>query len=175
MNVHDQRAPVDATLLRRVMSRFATGVTVITAEAEGGVHGMTANAFMSGSLTPPLCIISIAVNARMHKYLHAAGHFGVNILAKGQEAVSAHFAGRSPDHLAVDFERVAHVPLLTSASAVIAAEMEAWHDCGDHTLFIGRIIHMRDNDRAPLIYHGGRYGAFVPSAERAIDPAIEFW
>jgi flavin reductase (DIM6/NTAB) family NADH-FMN oxidoreductase RutF len=175
MNVHNQHAPVDATLFRRVMGRFATGVTVITAEAEGGMHGMTANAFMSGSLTPPLCIISIAVNARMHNYLLAAGHFGVSILAKGQEAVSAHFAGRSLDHLIVDFERVAHVPLLRSASAVIAAEIEASHGCGDHTLFVGRIIHMHDYDRAPLLYHGGHYGAFLPSAEQASEPTIDFW
>ena len=60
---HDQRAPVDTAQFRRVMGRFATGVTVITAEAEGGVRGMTANAFMSGSLTPPLCIISVAKKA----------------------------------------------------------------------------------------------------------------
>ena len=173
--MHDQRAPGDAQLFRRVMSRFATGVTIITAEAEGGVRGMTANAFMSGSLTPPLCLVSVSVVARMHEYLLAAGHFGVSILAKGQEAISTHFAGRGVANFTVDFERVAHVPFLRSASAVIAAEIEATHGCGDHTIFIGRIIHMRVDDREPLVYHGGRYGAFVPSAERAIDPTIEFW
>ena len=175
MNTHDPCATVDSTLFRRVMGRFATGVTVITAEAEGSVHGMTANAFMSGSLAPPLCVVSVAVNARMHSHLHAAGHFGVNILAKGQEAISAHFAGRGLGQLIVDFDRVTRVPLLKSASAVIAAEIAAWHDCGDHTLFIGRIIHMCDDDRAPLVYHGRSYGAFVPSTERAIDPTTEFW
>ena len=81
---HEQHAPVDLALFRRVMGRFATGVTVITAEAEGGVRGMTANAFMSGSLTPPLCVISVAKQARLHGALTAAGHFGVSIWRKGR-------------------------------------------------------------------------------------------
>ena len=66
MNPHDQPAGVDGKLFRRVMGRFATGVTVITAEAEGGVRGMTANAFMSGSLDPPLCLVAVAKKARLH-------------------------------------------------------------------------------------------------------------
>ena len=58
---------LDQAEFRTVMGRFATGVTVITAEADGGVRGMTANAFMSGSLAPPLRIISVAKKAKLHK------------------------------------------------------------------------------------------------------------
>jgi flavin reductase (DIM6/NTAB) family NADH-FMN oxidoreductase RutF len=175
MNVHDQRPAVDATLFRRVMGRFASGVTVITAGADGEVRGMTANAFMSGSLEPPLCVISVAVKAHMHGHLLGAGRFGVSILAKGQESISAHFAGHSLDHLHAELERVGQVPLLKGASAVIAAETQARHDCGDHSLFVGRIVHMRDYDRAPLVYQGGRYGGFAPSPALANAPTIEFW
>ena len=57
--INDERSPVDAKLFRRVMGSFATVVTVIAAEVEGSVRGMTANAFMSGSLSPPLCLISV--------------------------------------------------------------------------------------------------------------------
>jgi flavin reductase (DIM6/NTAB) family NADH-FMN oxidoreductase RutF len=175
MNVHDRNAPVDVPLFRRVMGRFATGVTVITAEADGKVRGMTANAFMSGSLAPPLCVISVAVKAHMHAHVLSAGRFGISILAKGQESISAHFAGHSRDHLHAELERVGQVPLLKGASAVIAAETEARHDCGDHSLFVGRIIHMRDRDRAPLVFHGGRYGVFAPAPGLANAPTIEFW
>ena len=56
MDDKDKQAPLDTQLFRRVMGRFATGVTIITTEGDGGVRGMTANAFMSGSLTPMLCI-----------------------------------------------------------------------------------------------------------------------
>ena len=174
MNVH-QRARPDAALFRRVMGRFSSGVTVITAEADGELRGMTANAFMSGSLEPPLCVISVAVTAHMHGHLMAAGGFGVSILAQGQEPLSAHFAGRSRDYLEAEFERLGGVPLLQGASAAIAAETQGVHPCGDHTLFVGRITHMRDYAREPLVYQGGRYGAFTPSPELADAPTIEFW
>jgi flavin reductase len=175
MNAHERPATVDATLFRRVMGRFATGVTVITADVPGAVRGMTANAFMSGSLEPPLCLVSIAVNAHMHAHLITAGRFGVSILAKGQEGLSLHFAGRSRDRLNVEFERAAMVPLVKGASAVIATEMQARHDCGDHTLFVGRIMYLRENDGAPLVYCSGKYGTFVPSNEQAREPTIDFW
>ena len=54
VDLHDKPASIDGKLFRRVMGRFATGVTILPAEAEGGVRGMTANAFMSASLAPPL-------------------------------------------------------------------------------------------------------------------------
>jgi flavin reductase (DIM6/NTAB) family NADH-FMN oxidoreductase RutF len=175
MNIVEQHLDVDASLFRRVMGRFATGVTVITAEVGGGVRGMTANAFMSGSLSPPLCIISVAKKARLHQALVRARHFGVSILAQGQRAISSHFAGQSIDRLSPGFEHLAGVPLLKSASAVIAAKIEGSHSCGDHTLFVGRIVEMRDNDRPPLVYHSGQYGSFVPSAGRPGESTIEFW
>ena len=158
MNVHAKHAPVDTRLFRRVMGRFATGVTVITAEAEGGVRGMTANAFMSGSLAPPLCIISVAKKARMHEALDKAGHFGVSMLAQGPGGRSASIsparASTEPD---VCFEHMDGMPVLAGVSAAIAAEIEARHDCGDHSLFIGHIVGMRDEGRPPLVYHGGKY------------------
>ena len=64
-------APTDDTfdprLFRRTMGGFATGVTVITVDVNGTTHAMTANAFMSGSLQPPLCVISIAKRAHTHR------------------------------------------------------------------------------------------------------------
>ena len=86
------------------MGRFATGVTVITATVAGDTRGMTANAFMSGSLDPPLCVISVTKRAHMHGHLIAAGRFAVNILASGQEDYATHFAGRPIPGLRVDLQ-----------------------------------------------------------------------
>ena len=116
------------------MGRFATGVTIITAEADGGVRGMTANAFMSGSLTPPLCIISVSRKARLHGTLSGIGGvFGVSMLAQGQEVISRHFAGQGPTEPDLLFEHMQGVPVLANVCAALAAEIEARHDCGDHT------------------------------------------
>lgn len=175
MNVHDSRPPVDPALFRRVMGCFTTGVTVITAMTEGEVRGMTANAFMSGSLTPPLCIISVAKKARMHETLVKAGHFGVSMLAHGQESVSQHFARQGVTEPDLSFEHISGIPVLAGVSAAVAATVEACHDCGDHSLFIGRVVGLRDDNRPPLVYHGGKYATLHHKKEKPADPAIDFW
>ncbi len=175
MNVHDKHAPVDTKLFRQVMGRFATGVTVITAEIEGGVRCMTANAFMSGSLAPPLCIISVAKKARLHAALHNVGHFGVSILALGQEEISQHFAGQGVAEPDVCFEHMDGVPVLSGVSATVAAAIEARHDCGDHSLFIGRIIAMHDAGRPPLVYHNGKYATLHYKKSQPADETVDFW
>lgn len=165
----------DPMLFRKVMGRFATGVTVITVEAEGGVRGMTANAFMSGSLAPPLCIISVAKKARLHRTLHTARAFGVSMLAQGQEAVSRHFAGQGPAEPELLFEHMHGVPVLANVCAALAADIDARHDCGDHTLFLGRVLALRDDERLPLVFHGGKYATLHYRMTKTPEAAIDFW
>jgi flavin reductase (DIM6/NTAB) family NADH-FMN oxidoreductase RutF len=153
---------IDTAHFRRVMGRFATGVTVITAELNGEIRGMTANAFVSASLEPPLCVVSVAKHTRMHALLLHGARFGVNILAAGQETLASHFAGKPHHAIGDPFKHVDGVPVLADASACIVAEATASHDCGDHTLFVGLIEAMSADDRPPLLYHAGRYGAFAP-------------
>ena len=109
---------------RRVMASFVTGVTVVTTQVRGEVRGMTANAFMSGSLDPPLCVISVGMKARMHAFLLEAGHFGVNILARGQEPLINHFAGRPSENVDVKYEYAGDTPLFAEANATIAATVD---------------------------------------------------
>ena len=80
-------------LFRQVMGRFATGVTVVTTQIGTETFGMTANAFMAGSLDPMLCVISINHAAQMHGRLRQAGHYGVSFLSQEQQHLAAHFAG----------------------------------------------------------------------------------
>jgi flavin reductase (DIM6/NTAB) family NADH-FMN oxidoreductase RutF len=174
--MNDAVLEIDPRLFRRVMSRFATGVTVVTARDGGHVRGMTANAFMSGSLEPPLLVVSVAKRAHMHACLAAAERFGVNILAETQEDVSEHFAGRPNPRLSPGFEERCGAPLLRDACARMAAETAVRHDCGDHTIFIGHILHMEADDRAPLLYYAGRYRGLDSDAH--IDhrvSVLEFW
>ena len=169
------RPEIDSHLFRRVMGAFPTGVTVIAAQDGEQIRGMTANAFMSGSLEPPLCIVSIARRAQMHDVMDSARHFGVSILSESQEAMSDHFAGRPNPDLRIEFDLSRAAPILREACGHIVAETVARHDCGDHTLFIGHILELDANDRPPLLYHSGRYGALDRwRAER--DVAVpEFW
>ena len=174
MNVAAAGHAIDPAHFRRVMGRFATGVTVVVAHADGLTKGMTANAFMSGSLDPPLCVVSVAKRAHMHSHLTAAGRFSINILAVGQEHLATHFAGRPIESLNVAFHDVAGIPAVPGTSAVIACETAATHDCGDHTLFVGHILVMDADGRPPLLYHASHFAALVPLNEAS--PSLpEFW
>lgn len=174
MTVVEPLDRIDPAHFREVMGRFATGVTIVMADLAGDVRGMTANAFMSGSLDPPLCVVSVAKRAHMHWHLADAGRFSVSILAAGQEDLATHFAGRPVPGLKVAFEAVGGMPAINGAAAAIAAEIAARHDCGDHAIFIGHIVSMVAHDRPPLLYHASRFAALVPLREEA--PSLpEFW
>jgi flavin reductase (DIM6/NTAB) family NADH-FMN oxidoreductase RutF len=157
-------AAISPVVFRRVMGRFATGVTVVTAVHGNEVRGMTANAFMSGSIDPPLLVVSIAHRASMHAHLLRAGAFGVSVLAIGQSNIAAHFGGKRIDGFSVDFAFVDGIPTVPESVATMTATVTATYPCGDHTLVVGRILGMSaTEDRAPLIFHAGRYGRLVAS------------
>ncbi len=167
---------IDASLFRNVMGCFATGVTVVSTEVEGRAQCMTANAFMSGSLEPPLCVISIAKKARMHDALAHGSRFAVNILGEDQEKYSRHFAGRPVEGLTPGFDHVEGTPLLVGRIAAIAAQVTAVHPCGDHSLFVGRIFHMSAQPHGkPLVFHRGHYAALTHPARLDHLPTPEFW
>jgi flavin reductase (DIM6/NTAB) family NADH-FMN oxidoreductase RutF len=169
-----QKPKIEPELFRRTMGAFATGVTLVTVEAGGATHAMTANAFMSGSLEPPLCVISIAKRAHTHDMIRQARHFGINILGVDQEDLALRFAGKTSLDVEPRFTRVADMPLLQDCAARIAASVVNECDCGDHTLFLGAILHMDVSDRPPLIYHRSAFGALATRMGERV-PAPEFW
>jgi flavin reductase len=172
----DPDGAVTEGMFRRVMASFVTGVTVITTQARGEVRGMTANAFMSGSLEPPLCVISVGTKARMHAFLIEAGHFGVNILSRGQEALIDHFASRPVEGINPKYRYEAHTPVFAHANATIAARVVARHDCGDHSLFVGHIFALRHSDGVtPIVLHVGKLASLLHSHEQTIWPTLDFW
>ena len=139
------------------MSRFATGVTVVTVEAGARTFGMTANAFMAGSLEPPLCVISIGRAAKMHAHVQVAGWFGVSFLSEGQAELAQHFAARPIATVAPRFRRVGGVPVLEGCVGAVAARVVGNAECGDHTLFLGLVEELVAEDHEPLLFYAGRY------------------
>jgi len=157
-------APFDARAFRNAMGQFASGVVVISANSDSGAHAMTANAFMSGSLEPPLVVISVALTARMHALLQDQPGFGVSILTSAQEKTSNHFAGRRSPDFEPRFADLAGMPTIAGASVRIAADKLHSYPCGDHTLFVGHVRALStQQDMRPLLYHSGKYGALSPS------------
>jgi flavin reductase (DIM6/NTAB) family NADH-FMN oxidoreductase RutF len=151
--------------LRRTLGMFATGVTVITTREVDQVHGMTANAFMSVSLEPPLVLISVDRRTKMCALLYGGRNFGVSVLAASQAALSDRFAGRiSLDTPEPRFEVVHDTPLVEGAIAHFVANILRSYWGGDHSLFLGLVEYARYTEGAPLLFHGGRYERLTPSA-----------
>jgi flavin reductase (DIM6/NTAB) family NADH-FMN oxidoreductase RutF len=151
-----------AIAFRRTLGMFATGVTVLTTLKGESVHGMTANAFMSVSLQPPLVLVSIDRRARMSDLLHEGTRFGVNVLEAAQSGLSDHFAGRVTDgaHEPL-FELVHDTPLVEGALAHLVARVVRSYWGGDHSLFLGQVEFARYGEGEPLLFHGGRYERLV--------------
>ena len=141
---------------------FATGVTVLTARVGEQVHGMTANAFMSVSLRPPLVLISIDRRAKMGALLHEGTRFGVSVLEARQTGLSDRFAGRvADDPPEATFELVHETPLVEGALAHLVARVVRSYWGGDHSLFLGQVEFARYGEGRPLLFHGGRYERLV--------------
>lgn len=154
----EESAPeIDPRHFRRTLGRFATGVTVVTVAQPEGPHGMTANAFLSVSLDPPLILVSVDRRARMHAYLAEATRYGVSILARDQEIAARHFAGKPQPGFDPVFRWVAGVPLLEGAVAQLVCDVWERVPAGDHTLVLGRVRWLDYWDREPLVFFGGDF------------------
>lgn len=155
-------AVFDERRFRQALGRFATGVVVLSTGCGDALHAMTANAFMSGSLKPPLIVVSVGQRARMHERLMEAELFGVSVLSDAQESHSRHFAGEPQAWLTPHFTEVAGLAglaLLEKAVARFAARVVDRHPCGDHTLFVGEVLSFSLDEHAPLLFFGGRYAS----------------
>jgi flavin reductase (DIM6/NTAB) family NADH-FMN oxidoreductase RutF len=151
-----------ALAFRKTLGMFATGVTVLTTRAGDQVHGMTANAFMSVSLRPPLVLVSIDRRAKMGALMHEGTRFGVSVLEARQTGLSDRFAGRIADDLPeATFEVVHETPLVEGALAHLVARVVRSYWGGDHSLFLGQVEFARYGEGRPLLFHGGRYERLI--------------
>ncbi|MFZ1024448.1 MAG: flavin reductase family protein [Thermoplasmata archaeon] len=155
---------VDAIQFRQLMARWATGVTVVTAHEEGRDYGMTVNAFLSLSLTPPSVIISLGVEAETTPVIERTRRFAVNVLAEGQREVSIRFANTIPS--AEKFESLpvhrgrGDVPLLDGAIARFECDVRTSWRSTDHLVFVGDVIGQSPGaDEPPLLFYHANYAA----------------
>lgn len=153
-------APFDPLALRAALSRFATGVTIVTCrDAAGGTVGLTVNSFASLSLNPPLVLWSLREVSLSLEAFRAARYFAVNVLAETQVDLSRRFAAAQADKFAEGMWRQGSegAPVLAGCAAVFECETVSQQVAGDHVLFIGRVLRIADLGGAPLLFQGGHY------------------
>ena len=145
---------------RRALSHFASGVTIVTtSDGEQRPTGLTASAFCSVSLDPPLILICVDHKSQSYPHLRESGRFAINILHQGHEQLSRRFASSRLDK----FDGVAFtlgtlgVPLIDAALAHLECRTVSAYVEGDHTIFVGRVEAVDVGEGDPLLYYGGRY------------------
>jgi 3-hydroxy-9,10-secoandrosta-1,3,5(10)-triene-9,17-dione monooxygenase reductase component len=142
------------------MSRFPTGVTVITALTEDGPSGFAANAVTSLSLDPPLMLVCVDRGARTLRAVEAAGRFGVNVLAADAAETARGFGRKVPTAekwIGVGWSEAHGVPMLDDAIVTIGCELRDVISGGDHVIVTGEVLSVEERDGDPLLFHRGAY------------------
>lgn len=151
---------VDKNEFRRLLARFAAGVTVVTTKgADGKPYGLTATAFTSVSLIPPLVMVCIGKDSESYPHFTAHGVFAVNFLRHSQEDLSQHFATKGGDKFS-SVRWTAHAtgaPIIENVLGWVDCRIVASHDAGDHTIHVGEVEIGDAHDDAPLIHYAGKY------------------
>lgn len=149
---------IDRDQFKEVVSKFASGVTVVTTADDRGFHGVTVSSFCSLSLDPPLILVCVDRSIQSHDLITSAPTFMVNVLSRAQSFLAEQFSGQTP----LADPRFSHVPHVVSESGLpILNDAVAWLECdswnsypgGDHTIFVGEVtrggLGTQDD---PLIY-----------------------
>jgi flavin reductase (DIM6/NTAB) family NADH-FMN oxidoreductase RutF len=145
---------------RRACSRFVSGVTVATVlDAKGAPHGLTVSSFTSVSLHPPLVLICLGHGVATIEHFRAAKHFGINILAENQQALSDRFARKGHDRFGGLEWRpgVTGVPLIPGVLGAIECAVYSRVAMGDHDILVGEMVRTHATNETPLVYFAGEY------------------
>jgi flavin reductase (DIM6/NTAB) family NADH-FMN oxidoreductase RutF len=152
--------PITNDEFRSALSRFASGVTVVTTKDEAGkLHGITVSAFSSVSLDPPLVLVCIERSAGSHQVFQQSGVFVVNILSSEQRDLSERFASQIPERFegVVMTLNIDGIPVLSNCLANLECRVKLTADGGDHSVFIGEVESSTVREGDPLIYFRGDY------------------
>ncbi|MGD9561686.1 MAG: flavin reductase family protein [Pyrinomonadaceae bacterium] len=154
--------PVTNEEFRAALSRFPSGVTVVTTrDDKGRFHGITVSAFCSLSLEPPRVLICIEKTTGSHGALHESQAFVVNMLSAEQREVSERFASTVENKFAgIDLETgLDRIPVLLGCVATLECRVTNTYDGGDHSIFVGEVERATVRDGDPILYFRGDYRA----------------
>ena len=163
-------SPADQRHLRDCLGRYATGVTIVTAQAaDGSFVGLTVNSFSALSLDPPLVLWSLGDQAASVQAFVQARHFAVSVLAAGQAGLAARFASPLSDRFAgVSLSPgLGGAPLIDGAIAWFECEVRTQARHGDHLLFIGEVRRCARVAGEPLVFHDSAFVTVSPPTAAA--------
>lgn len=158
---------VDKDTFKNTLAAFCSGVTIVTFNSRGAIHGLTVSAFSSLSLEPPLVLICIKKDGTSHALLVETSYFAVNMLSRDQEALCMRFANPSlPSEARFDDTpyRLAETgaPIFEGVLASLECKITDTFDGGDHTIFVGAVLEAEVHEgREPMVYYKGAFRKIV--------------
>lgn len=146
---------------RRALSKFPTGVTIITAYDKNGEKiGVTANSFNSVSIDPALVLWSIDKNAYSFEAFTRGEYFTIHILRVNQMELSNTFAKRGENKFdGIDLHQDSHyAPRLNDVAAWFECRLWSVCDAGDHAIVIGQVENYGyEAEVNSLVFFNGAY------------------
>lgn len=143
--------------LREVAGAFATGITVVTTKtSEGNIKGMTANSFVSISLSPALVGFFVMSDGSFMEPLKINSSIGISILSSEQEVVSNQFAGFNKEDIEIKYEDDKEFPIIKNALAWYKTKVVSIELIGDHHFIVCSVKDLfRNKNKNPLLYYSG--------------------
>jgi flavin reductase (DIM6/NTAB) family NADH-FMN oxidoreductase RutF len=152
---------INSEKFKKALSHFATGVTVVTSStAQGLPVGLTANAFTSVSLDPPMILVCLDNKTGCIKAFSEGKRFAVNILRENQQALSDMFAGPQK----YKFKNQTYdtwesdCPILSGCLVNLECLRVNVFEAGDHIILLGKVERIEHSDSGrPLLYYKSSY------------------
>lgn len=148
---------MDEKKFRKAMSKFATGITVVTIKDQEEIRGMTVNAFMSISLNPKLIAVSIGDQASLYEKLLEKKQFGVSILSEKQKELSLIFSRQKAKEKPISYETLDGNPVLKDSIASLSCYVKDTKKAGDHMILIAEVTDLTIREGNPLLYFDSEY------------------
>ena len=158
----------DADSFRAAMARFPGAVTIISARADNERRGITATAVCSVTAEPPSLLVCVNRRTGTCTAIQESGRFNVSLLPDPSGPLAMRFAGADgatgeAKYALGDWaEDGRGLPVLADAPLAFSCEVDTQVDAGSHTIFIGRIVEIREGDGTALLYERARFHRLAP-------------
>ena len=153
--------PKSRAEFRAALSRFGTGVTIVTTATPDGPVGITANSFSSVSLDPPLVLWSASRSSKRFHHFSEASTLAIHILADSQDDLCWAFSKSKHAFDTVEWKPAADgTPLIKGCLARFECKKYAEYDGGDHAIIVSEVQKLSFREGAPLLFYGGKIGLF---------------
>jgi flavin reductase (NADH)/cob(II)yrinic acid a,c-diamide reductase len=147
------------------MRQIPGAVAVVATACAGERRGLIATSWCSVSAEPPSILVCVSQGASAHDVIRRAGFFSVNPLTTDHAEIMAIFAGQRGLSGDARFNHgdwrtgASGAPVLQDALASLECHLAEHYAHHSHSIFIGRVTHLRVTPQAEALIYAKRAAA----------------